>query len=431
MADEELRRNLDQVFKLPGGYPQAAILAKVMSSIGAVAKPNESSRMLIAIAAGLLATGAVSLLLVVGQLPKHPSVPGAAPPGAIVALLANNHLISVARGTETAQWDVAIADPPDPSHSGGYLPPGHRLALSADHSHVYALPPRDYAGGSILIIADTASGAVTGKVNFPADARYSTLGVAASGNVYLVGQRNSHIVVSKFDPSRNAVVSTFVGRDMSHFASNGLVSGTFSIDQAIVTPDEARLYLGYSGGLLPKSGIDWVTLSDHTWCQPHDPESACAPGLSGFTIVDNRLLVASWNDPLQDDRIDEYSLEGQLIRHYDLGLAGGFLLDFVTDPSSHTIYAIGSCGYRGGLSRVNVTTGEVTVVVPPAAVGTVQPGICGQRAELMSDGQIALSVVGGLLVGQQAASIRTIDISSGTPVRLIPVAAGPLDLKVT
>lgn len=430
-TEEQLRRNLDRSFEPPPGYPHPTILANVMSSISQGAKRSNSVGVLATIATGLLAITAVTVLLVARPATKQQSATAALPRGTIVALLANNHLVSIASGTEKARWNVAIADPPDASKSGGYLPPGHRLALSADHTQLYALPPRDYAGGSVLIIADAGTGSIKRKVQLPADSRYSTLSVAASGTVYLVGQRNSHIVISMLDPSRAAVVSTFVGRDMSHFTSSGPVSGTFSINQALVTLDGTRLYLGYSGGLLPKSGVDWLDLTNHAWCEPPNSNSACAPGLSGFNIVDRRLLIATWDDPLKGGRIEEYSMDGKLIRHLDLRIAGGFLLDFTTDPITNAVYVIGSCAYLGGLNRLDINSGQIMVIAPPDAMGSAHPKLCGQRAELAAHNQMAIAMVERLLVSDHRAGIiQIVDVETGGVIRAIPVEVEALDLKV-
>ncbi len=46
-------------------------------------------------------------------------------------------------------------------------------------------------------------------------------------------------------------------------------------------------------------------------------------------------------------------------------MTGNHLVDFAPAPGTRWLYAVGSCGYTGGLSAANLRTGKVRVLVNP------------------------------------------------------------------
>jgi DNA-binding beta-propeller fold protein YncE len=352
--------------------------------------------------------------------------------GTVIALLGNGQLVAIDASTGTSQWSVTLA-PSAFAGSDTYLHSGHYLALSGDGRSVYALPLEDPRGGSTLAVIDTSSGQM--RVSYAlrgTEAVYSSLAVGSvTGRVYVFGQRSAATVVTILDPSAATVVGSWTARSMANWTAIGPVPGFFFIYQGSVSPDETRLFYSYYGGRMDLSGIDRLDLGPGglSRCQPPHPGAACLPGWAGFQPYADRLLVTSAVD-VRNGEIDDVELDGRVTHRIDLGLGPGFLEDFALDRRGSRLYAVGSCGYVGGLSSVDLVIGQATVVVPASST-QARSVICGQRSALLPTGHLVIAHVEKLLVNPNGPGrLVVVDPGNGHVLREIPTASEVLDLVV-
>lgn len=105
-------------------------------------------------------------------------------------------------------------------------------------------------------------------------------------------------------------------------------------------------------------------------------------------------------------------------------------MEFAVDPRTRRLYAVGSCGYRGGFSEVDLTVGG-TLAAPPTAGdwrwrttpapprAAAQVGLCGERVALAT---------GGLLLASQGTTLAVVDTRMGQRLRFINLPAGITDV---
>ena len=124
-----------------------------------------------------------------------------------------------------------------------------------------------------------------------------------------------------------------------------------------LSPDERRLVVSYHGS--DTTGADWVATATLARCQVRsaDARATCLSlhGRASFLTAD-RLLATTGEGPLL-----ELSLAGARVGEWELGLAGNHVMEFAISPEGTHAAAVGPCGYRGGLSLVNLRAGTVSV----------------------------------------------------------------------
>lgn len=108
------------------------------------------------------------------------------------------------------------------------------------------------------------------------------------------------------------------------------------------------------------------------------------------------------------------TMDGEVTRRLDSQLAGNHLMEFDVDDARQTIYAIGPCGYTGGLAAIAGTT---RLIRPPGT--TVTDRVCGDRISVVDHGA-AVAVTGGN-------GIRIVDVRSGKTVHAASVDRAPID----
>ena len=364
------------------------------------------------------------------SIPISSGPPASGPEAGTAAILADNHLVYLTPGDTTPFWDIALAPPPDLTVSHGYAGLGHRVAATADGALIDALPALDMYGGDKLVVVGVQGSVVLRQVQLPnpdGSARYGAVTVGPSGDAWVVGSVDKHIEIVRVR-RQDGTVSSWAGRDMSHWVPQGPVSGGFEIYEVQVTADEQRVYYSYTGGLLSLAGMDWVDVSGQraTTCAPPAADQACVPGLAGFLVRGTDVFITTANDQ-PSGAIDHYGLDGSLKDHIELGLLPGFLEDFTIGPGASHIYLFGSCGYSGGMAVLDLATLKPTVIVhaePSYAVLTTFP--CGQSSAFVSDTLIALGHVSALLPGSGAGQILYVDSSTGRIARSVPVSSEPV-----
>jgi len=431
----DLREALLSAYDFGDEYPHPLLITRIYAELDRPEIERHPQRW---IAGAALAVIAVALVvsLVWSSIQQRAPTPGSAGPSAngveagTAAILANNHLVYVAPGNTNPSWEVAIAGPPDLSASHGYSGLGHRIAATPDGALIYALPARDFSGGDKLAVVATQGGMLLQQFQLPnpdGSARYGAVTVGASGDAWVVGSVGKHIEIVRVR-RHDGTISSWSGRDMSHWRPQGPVDGDYEIYEVQVTADEQRVYYSYTGGLLTFAGMDWVDLSGQraTTCTPSVSDQACVPGLAGFLVRGNDVFITTANDQ-PTGAIDRYGLDGSLKDHIELGLRSGFLEDFAIGPDGNHLYLVGSCGYSGGMAVLDLASLKTTVIVPAEpAHGPPTNLPCGQSSTFVSRTLIAVGHVGALLPSSAAGQILFVDSSTGMVERSVPVPAEPI-----
>jgi len=149
-----------------------------------------------------------------------------------------------------------------------------------------------------------------------------------------------------------------------------------------------------------------------------------------MVLYGDGLLVTTGSAP-----IEVVDHAGTVRRTVDTRLVGNHLMDFALDRRATDLYAVGPCGYTGGVSVVNVTTGWTRVLVPPG--GLIPPAdggglLCGERAALGPRSSV-------LVVGNTAVTVPQLglhgrllflDTQTGTVRRTVDTPSEPIDVAV-
>lgn len=209
----------------------------------------------------------------------------------------------------------------------------------------------------------------------------------------------------------------------------------WTVYQGGVTEDERTLFISYHGP--DTTGIDRFTVLTNGLARcPSSavPGRGCIDGHGGFIIMGTHLLIATGGSA-----IIERDWEGQEQRRLITGLEHTHLMEFVTDPRAHRLYAVGSCGYTPGFSAVELggenrdpTATEASPIMPVvvATPRNAAEQVCGERLALAGNmlvvGQSALSVPSPTRAGK----LLLVDPSTGSPLQSIPLPAEPVDVAV-
>lgn len=283
---------------------------------------------------------------------------------AAIVLLATNELVAVARDGRVAARRQLGADALD------VWAVQRRMAIGPD-GLLHVLLGRDSRSRSDRVAVVEPISLRQVKV-YELD-RGTTYRVLASGprsgRIHLLGNSGGDVVMAVLGPqgvARREVVRTDRDNDLRVF-------------DAILTEDEKRLFISYHGQ--DSTGADVVRLSSTgpRRCRAA-PGRGCLPDVhGGMAVVGDAVYSATGSAT----RVDERDPDGRVRRRLNPRSGNNHLMAIAAD--TRHLYALGSCGYAGGLTRVALSSGEVTKLA-------VRPDseICGE--------QIALSRVGGSLV---------------------------------
>jgi hypothetical protein len=433
--EQDLREALRVAYDFGSEYPHPLLISRIYAELDRpVAERHRRTWGAGAAAVVLAAVVVVGLLW--SSFQQRISTPSSSgpltsiPEAGTAAILANNHLVYLTPGSRRPYWDIAIASPPDLSVSHGYAGLGHRLTATADGALIYALPARDFYGGDTLAVVATQGSVLLRQVQLPnpdGSARYGAVAIGPSGDAWVVGSVGKHIEIVRVH-REDGTISSWSGRDMSHWVPQGPVGGGYEIYDVQVTTNEQRIYYSYTGGLLSFAGMDWVDLTGQraTTCTPPAADQACVPGLAGFLVRGNDVFITTARDQ-PSGAIDRYGIDGIVKDHIELGLLPGFLEDFAVGPDGNHLYLFGSCGYSGGMAVLDLATLRTSVIVQPEpahAPPTKLP--CGQSSAFVSGTLIALGHVGALLPIDAAGQILFVDSSTGHVERSVPVPSEPI-----
>jgi hypothetical protein len=355
-------------------------------------------------ACGLL-LGACSSAVVVpdGSAPADPAV--------VYALLANGHLVVVhlPRGA-TDEISLTTSAPDEQSEM-------HAMSLSRDGRMLYAAVADANLNGHVVEV-DTASGRTVREIELPLGTSPRGLVVGPrTGNLYVFGVKGGSAVVWIIDPAARSPARTITARNAdghSYFVFQGLVSS-----------DETALFLSYHGA--DTTGIDRYELKGDTIerCIADAPAGrGCFNAHGGMALLDDRLLATTGEGPLL--ALDPRS--GRIVAQYDVQLPGNHIDDFGLDEYGQRAFIVGSCGYSGGLSVVDLRSARTTVLVPAREADPR----CGERISVVPGGH---TLVVAHTLRPVAAKERTgkllVLAMNGRQVREIATSSEPIDIIVS
>jgi hypothetical protein len=112
------------------------------------------------------------------------------------------------------------------------------------------------------------------------------------------------------------------------------------------------------------------------------------------------------------------ALDGHTVRAWETGLPGNHLTQVALTPTRRRAYLLGSCGYAGGFSTIDLGTGKVR------ASGRPSHAICGERVAAARFSRAVIARSSG-----PTATILVVDPSrGGRVVRAVRVPADVVDV---
>jgi hypothetical protein len=325
----------------------------------------------------------------------------------VFSLLANNHLLvaDVTTGAVLAELTLA-APPPQVSQM-------RALAISRNAQTLYALVS-DATGRARVALVDMITLRFTNAIDIGGDYEFRGLAVGPrTGRIYLFANQRGDAVVRVLDPSGTQSTETWLARK-----SDGR---NWYIYQGAVAADETALYLSYHGP--DTTGIDRFEIQPTGLLRcsiTTRPESGCFVTHGSFALEAGVLIATMAEQPLA--ALDP--LTGARRAEYDLRLEGNHMPEFTVASAIGRIYAVGSCGYTGGLSMVGLSSGRVQVLVASRTIGAV----CGERIVGLSDGSLLVVAKTTASVPTPAPGTLVVLSTDGKTLRTIPASAEPMDL---
>lgn len=373
------------------------------------------------------------------QSPQTTSNTNAEPPavqaaeGSVVfALLADNSLIEASPGSGRVESKTSLGPPFDYPGAGRYL------ALGRGGKILFALTPRGQDGAFQVAVVDVATARVQSRYSLPEGVMFRSLVVGPkTGRLYLFGNRLGEKIRSDVGDYRQeevvvAVLDSEGGRLLESQTLREADGKDWLVYEGEVSADESRLFVSYHGDTT--TGIDWIAVTPRGLdrCQKRGKFAGggcISSAHGGVEMYGDRFLVTLGDTPW----IEERGKEGKIIRRWNTGLEGNHMLDVTVDDQADRLYAVGSCGYTGGLSRVDFVTGRVKSLAPAntglATPSAKQRAICGEKVAV---GPGSLLVVGKTERSVPQAgvpgSLILVDGANGQIIRSVDTQAEPVDV---
>lgn len=307
---------------------------------------------------------------------------------------------------------------------------GHYLAITTDGTAVYALVSGQPSRPDRLAILDVGTAQLRAVFDLPG-ATYRSLAVGPrTGSVYLFGDRSGEVLVSVMEGQTGSVLHAWMAR-----AADGR---TWRVYQGAVSTDERRLFLSYHGP--DTTGVDWFDVTDAGLLRcpaAARTDSGCLGGHGALSLEQDGVLVATGDTVLLD-----VDLAGQVRQGFDTGLENNHLMEFTVDAATQRVYAVGSCGYAGGFSAVNLQGGgtpDLSVTPRPWAWRATptppevlqQAGVCGERVVLGPNGLLTVArTQRPVPQPNRPGALLLVDPATGAVVQTVPTPSEPLDVVV-
>jgi hypothetical protein len=332
------------------------------------------------------------------------------------ALLADNRLVATALAPGATMQELRL--------SGRAREPaaGHYLAL-ARRNTLFVLVPRGRREAAKLVEVDISNGCLTGSQRLGKTAFRAIAIGPRTQRIYLAGNRDAaggigSAVVSVFDPSGRRLLATHTVRR---------AAGWLVYDTAI-SPDETRFYVSYHGPSTQGADVLSIRGLKTTRCVPAARSRACLRVHGAVEARGVRLLATAGEPPY----ILELRANGRVVRTLDSGLAGNHLMEFALDPDRSLLYAVGSCGYTGGLSRLDLESGTIALFGYPAPrdvdIDGSRSGICGERVSVGSALVAVAKTQRPVPTVDRPGQLLFVAAQSGEIASRVPLPSEPVDV---
>ena len=340
------------------------------------------------------------------------------------ALLANNRLMGFSPVTGSVDFSISLGGAAAADSVGRYL------AYSPAHDWIYVLSQNPQRRASTLSVVDLATHTLTRRIQLERGTQFRSLAVGRrTGRVFLFGHVSGVERGRRFERLVIVVKNPVGTRTLARWLVAKSRAFDWRIFQGAVSPNEGTVFVSYHGSSTSGADSFAVTAKGLIPCQTaHPPGRGCIP-VHGAIEPFNDQLLGTAGDPAW---IRLMTRSGKIIKTFATGLARNHLMQFTLDPLNRIAYAIGSCGYTGGLSRIDLGTGAAKLIgypAPPSSGEALRSGICGERVAIVSGSMLILAKLhkpvpqwgksGALLIA---------DGSTGQIIESIPVPSEPIDV---
>ncbi len=345
------------------------------------------------------------------------SASGLAPPSPdrVVALLANGRLVVASASTGERLIDRALAEP------ARRIPGvGNYLAIDKARRTIYALVPASRDGQSgLLVKIDAVSGSSLWRRKLDRRTAFRSLVIGPrTGALYLFGNRLE---------ATNDVIAVRVG------GQNGALqrrwtfrrnAAGWAVFEGAVSTSETLLFASYHGP--GRHGADWVSIDGRTRCSRRT-RNACLRLHGGIEPLPGKLLATIGEPPLTVTM----DIRGRVLARTDTQLRGNHLMQIALSRDRTKVFAIGSCGYSGGLSVQVLRTGTVRTFGYPAPLPrtptALREGLCGDRIASGSRLIVIAKTHKPVPDAKADGAVVVVDHNGGT-IRTIATSSEPVDV---
>jgi hypothetical protein len=303
--------------------------------------------------------------------------------------------------------------------------PSARLAL--DGGRLFVLARRD-APPDRLVVVEAATARGLASRTLPADLRARVV-VAASGRVFVAGNRPVRRVAgSLFEEDADVLEVDRDGNALRRFTVREARGSDWWVTSAAVSPDGARLAVSYHGGCTPETaqlctgGADLfdVTRGAREPCVEPYPRSGCIDAHGHVDFFGDALVAATGSGEIRLAK-----------RTIDSRLGNSHVMDFALDRPRGELVAAGPCQHLGGLSVLDLESGQARLLVRPGPLlqpGAVRRNVCGTRVALMP-GLIAVAPIGTAVAATCCAGrVLLVDRGTGRVRARVRLRAEPVDV---
>jgi hypothetical protein len=269
--------------------------------------------------------------------------------------------------------------------------------LALDRGTLVVLVRGSRPGRDRLVFVDPARRAVVARLRLPARTIFRSVALAPRNRrLYAVGDRpetgtQQQPVVAAVDlRARRLLWSRLVPR------ADGF---DWLVYRVLVEPDERSLLVSYHGSTT--TGADRFTVVGRE-IEP------CTPPAGQYA---GRACIA---------------LHGNEQRRLDPRLPRNHLMEFALDRRRGLLYAVGSCGYAGGLSETNLAGGRARVLERSG-----DRRICGERIAVASPSLLAIARTEVPVPEPHApGAVLLVRRADGGVAATVPTPAEPVDVLV-
>lgn len=343
----------------------------------------------------------------------------------IFALLANGNLVGLRAedGRLVANYDLAAAQ----NSLDAIASTGHYLGTSKDGTRLFALISGSESQPSHVYTLDVATRALRPTHDVEdASVVFRSLAVGPqTGRVYLFGNQRGDVVVAQLDANADAELKRWTVKRQDSF--------NWWIYQGAVGADERQLFISYHG--VDTTGIDWMGIASDTLklCTTRQrPDMGCINSHGSFVFYKNSLLTATGEEPIL-----QHTQQGKLLGAFDAGLQGNHLMEIALDVHNQQLYAVGSCGYVGGVTRINLekpgsleSMSDTWKATPYPPRRLAPRAVCGERLALSRDGsKLVIGVTARPVPSAYSpGALKLIDTTTGELLWTTETEAEPVDV---